>query len=99
MKYMVIVKNEQSTLALMDEEDLESTKGAIEGAIGRGVLVGAYAFVGGGSLLIVDTESNGSLAYALRKLGIFNAEVTPLIDTLSLIAGYQEHRRSLENED
>lgn len=98
MKYMVVVRNEQSTLAQMDEEDLVSTKEAVEEAMGRGVLLGSYAFVGGGFVWIVETENNASLARGLRKLGVFNAEVTPLIDTLSLIEGYRQYRRSLETE-
>lgn len=92
MKYLVTVRNEASSLAQMDEEDLRDTKGIIQEALDTGSLIGAYAFVGGGFVWIVECESHTSLARALRKYGIVNADVAPIIEALSLVEGYRRHQ-------
>jgi hypothetical protein len=89
MKYLVIVRNEASTLAHMDEEDLMETKQEIQKALDTGTLLGAYAFVGGGFVWIVECESHSALARSLRSYGIFNAEVAPIIEALGLVDGYR----------
>jgi hypothetical protein len=92
VKYLVTVRNEATTVAQMDEEDLQDTKAIIEKALESGCLIGAYAFVGGGFVWIVDCENHTSLARTLRRYGIFNAEVAPIIDALSLVEGYRRYQ-------
>jgi len=92
MKYMVTCKYEGSALSPLDDEELTYVKQKIQDAMGSGRVLGAYAFVGGGSLWIVDSESNATLARGLRKLGVFNAEVTPLIEVVDLIDAYAQSK-------
>jgi hypothetical protein len=51
MLYLVTYNDESSSLSIMDEEDLELTKKKIKDAMGSGLILAAYAYVGGGALL------------------------------------------------
>jgi hypothetical protein len=75
-------------------EHLVALKKGVEGAIAKGSIKGAYAKVGGGVVLIVDSPSNGQLTVELRKHQIIDAEVVPLVNYLDLLDGHIEFKET-----
>ena len=94
MKYLLISHKEGNISALkhLSDDKLQDVKATIQDGHDRGIIEASYALVGGGSVWIVNADSNASLARGLRKLGIHNVEVSPIVEVLDLIDGHLEGR-------
>jgi hypothetical protein len=97
MKYLVISKPGDSLLKDADVDGLEKAKGMLQKGMDSGVIEGAYAFVGGGTAWIVNTDSHETLARGLRKLGLTGAhqvDVHPILDAIDVLDAYSKHKAS-----
>lgn len=93
MYYLVMLKS-HGLVAQMPEEHLDAFKNGIEAGLAKGTLKAAYARVGGGTILIVDSPNNAQLSLELRKHFITDAEVVPLIALTDLLEAHIEHRQT-----
>jgi hypothetical protein len=92
-KYLIMLKSKH-VLARLEADHLQKFKDGIQAAMQRGTIEGAYAKVGGGLVLIVDSPSNAQLTVELRKNQITDAEVIPLVSLVDLLDAHIEHRQT-----
>jgi len=91
MKYVVIAKSRRNYVS--DEgksklSDMLDTRDKMRAARENGSLEGVYALVAGGSIWVVNADSNEALARTLRKYRLSDAadvEVIPVIDAFSVL--------------
>lgn len=93
MLYMVSLKA-QNKFGSLNVETLTAFKEGMVAAIAKGGIKGAYTKVGGGTLFIIDSPSNGQLTIELRKHQITDAEVTPLVDFLDVLDAHIEFKQT-----
>jgi hypothetical protein len=95
MTFLVSARHGGSIFAGMTEDRLTEIRQAIQDGFDAGKIQASYAFVNGGSLWIIEAESELVVARLLRSLGVKNADVTALVRTLDLLDAHLEHRRTL----
>ena len=93
MLYLVSIKA-KNLLVKLEVDQLTALKKGVEEAIAKGAIKGAYAKVGGGVVLIVDSPSNASLTLELRKHQLTDSEVVPLVDYIDLLDGHIEFKNT-----
>ena len=93
MFYMISLKA-QNKMGCADVESLIAFKKGIEAAIAKGSMKAAFTKVGGGTIFIVDSPSNGQLTLELRKHQITDAEVTPLVEFTEVLDAHIEFKKS-----
>jgi hypothetical protein len=92
MTFLVSSRHDGSILAGMDAERLLEVRNAIQDGFDSGLLKESYAFVGGGSIWILEAENEAVVQRLLRSIGVKNAEVSPIVRMLDLIDAHLEHR-------
>ncbi len=93
MKYIVVLKS-KNMLANMEHTMLNHFKSGLEKAMEGGAIEHAYAKVGGGAILVLNSESNAALTRELRKHHITDAEVIPVVNFLDILDAHIEHRKT-----
>jgi hypothetical protein len=93
MLYLVTLASKNG-LGKLDVAQLTGLKKGIQAAMTKGSIKGAYAKVGGGLVLVVDSPSNGQLTVDLREHQITDAEVVPLVDFINLLDGHIEFKNT-----
>jgi hypothetical protein len=99
MKYLIISRPGAPLLRDITAEGLQKGRQMLEGAMGKGIIEGAYTLVSGGSVWIVNADSHETLARSLRKLklvGTHQVEVHPILDTKDVIDAYAAQRQQEE---
>jgi hypothetical protein len=99
MKYLIISRPGAPLLRDVTEEGLQKGRQMLEGAMGKGVIEGAYTLVSGGTVWIVNADSHETLARSLRKLklvGTHQVEVHPILDTRDVMDAYASQREREE---
>ncbi len=94
MKYLVISKPGGRIMKNATVESNQKGREMLQQGIDNGVVEGAYVFVGGGTVWIVNVDSHEALARGLRKLGltgVHNVEVHPILDALDVVDAYSKH--------
>lgn len=76
----------------MHADRLLKIRNAIQEGFDAGLIHESYAFAGGGSIWILEAESEAVVRRLLRSIGVKNAEVTAIVRTLDLIDAHLEHR-------
>jgi hypothetical protein len=94
MMFLVSSRHEGSVLAGLPQEHLEDIRKGIQDAFDAGAIQASYAIVGGGSVWVIEAETEAVVSRLLRTLGIKTAEVTPVVRTLDLLDAYIEQRRN-----
>lgn len=94
MKYLIISKG-PSLSRDAGVNALKKAQSALQEALDSGKVDACYGLIAGGTVFVVNAESHGTLARALRKLHLASAhdvEVYPIIDGLSSIAAHIDHK-------
>src|SRR3954451_16052064 len=95
MKYLLEFPGGPSPLANEAPADqLLAAKRKLEAALSDGSIDAAYTKVGGGGLMVVNSSSHQALARVLRTYNVTDANVTPLLSTVDVIAAYHEAKVS-----
>jgi len=90
LKYIIETTHEIHQAKFLSAEQVQEAQERIKQAMDQGRIVGAYSKLGGGSIWIVESENNKTLYRRLRELGVDQVDVTPVVDVLDVMAGYQE---------
>jgi hypothetical protein len=90
MKYLVFVKH-SGNIGMLGVERVVQIKKRLHEALDKGSIVGAYAKVGGGLVLIINSPDIAHLTFELRKHHIINAEITPLVALTALLDTWISH--------
>lgn len=96
MKYLIISKG-PSLSRDAGVNTLKKAANALGEAMDSGRVEACYGLLAGGTVFVVNAESHGTLARALRKLHLASAhdvEVYPIIDGMSSIQAHIEYKTS-----
>lgn len=96
MKYLIISKG-PSLSRDAGVNTLHKAHDALQQAMESGRIEACYGLIAGGTVFVVNAESHGTLARALRKLHLASAhdvEVYPIIDGLASVRAHIEHKSS-----
>lgn len=98
MKFLIVSKPRgNSILRKASAESIQQGKDMIQQGMDKGIVEAAYSLVSGGSVWIVNVDSNESLATWLRRFKfvyVHDVEVTPITDMHDMLDGYIAHRNS-----
>jgi hypothetical protein len=95
MKFLIVSKPRGSILQNASPEAIQQGKDMVQQGMDKGIIEAAYGLVSGGSVWVVNVDSNESLATWLRRykfIYVHDVEVTPITDLHDLLDGYISHR-------
>ena len=90
MGYYLVTLNPAVHLARLDTDGLKAFQSGIKALEAKGTCKGAYSKVGGGIVLILDTDL-AKLTSELRKHFITDADVVPLVPLDAEVTGYLDY--------
>jgi hypothetical protein len=94
MLFLVSSRHDGSILAGLNEERLQQIRQIVRDGFDSGIIDACYAYAGGGSLWIIEAETEAVVSRLLRDLGVRDVEISPVTRTLDLLDAYIDHRRN-----
>lgn len=90
MKYLVISRAEDRRLVNFSREVLARIRAGLVEAMGSGRVEAAYGIRGGGSVWVINADSEAELHRVLDRVGVHDVDVTEVVPALDLV---DEHIR------
>jgi len=94
MLFLVSSRHDGSILAGLNEERLKQIRKVVREGFDSGMIHASYAYASGGSLWIIEAETEPVVSRLLRELGVRDVEISPVTRTLDLLDAHIEHREN-----